>query len=115
MGAARYVQIITGMPVADPTGGFKCFRRATLEAIDLANGQLLAGMLEQDAAKLLQRPWKSADDLARWVYQAGLSRPPTAAELALARETLGATPPTPQRVQDFLWALTMLPEFQLVR
>ncbi|HAM73628.1 MAG TPA: hypothetical protein DCM86_18500 [Verrucomicrobiales bacterium] len=87
----------------------------TLEAIDLANGQLLAGMLEQDAAKLLQRPWKSADDLARWVYQAGLSRPPTAAELALARETLGATPPTPQRVQDFLWALTMLPEFQLVR
>ncbi|HAM70164.1 MAG TPA: dolichyl-phosphate beta-D-mannosyltransferase [Verrucomicrobiales bacterium] len=35
MGAARYVQIITGMPVADPTGGFKCFRRATLEAIDL--------------------------------------------------------------------------------
>lgn len=33
--AAKYVQIITGMPFTDPTGGFKCFRRATLQTIDL--------------------------------------------------------------------------------
>jgi dolichol-phosphate mannosyltransferase len=33
--AATYVRIITGMPVFDPTGGFKCFRRQALEAIDL--------------------------------------------------------------------------------
>jgi len=31
--AAQYVRVITGMPVTDPTGGFKCFRRATLQAI----------------------------------------------------------------------------------
>ncbi len=30
-----YTQIITGIPVRDATGGFKCFRRAVLEAIDL--------------------------------------------------------------------------------
>ena len=40
--AARYVKTITGMPFTDPTGGFKCFRRRALEAIDLdrvrANG-----------------------------------------------------------------------------
>ena len=35
MGAALYVRIITGMPFADPTGGYKCFRRRTLESIDL--------------------------------------------------------------------------------
>jgi len=35
--AAKYVQIITGMPFTDPTGGFKCFRRATLQALDLEN------------------------------------------------------------------------------
>ena len=34
-GAAEYVKLITGMPVHDPTGGFKCFRRAVLQAIDL--------------------------------------------------------------------------------
>jgi dolichol-phosphate mannosyltransferase len=34
-GASYYVRIITGLPVNDPTGGFKCFRRRVLEAIDL--------------------------------------------------------------------------------
>jgi dolichol-phosphate mannosyltransferase len=34
-GAARYVRIITGMQVSDPTGGYKCFRRRALEALDL--------------------------------------------------------------------------------
>jgi dolichol-phosphate mannosyltransferase len=33
--AALYVRVITGLPVTDPTGGFKCFRRAVLEAVDL--------------------------------------------------------------------------------
>jgi len=35
MGAAKYVQWVTGMPISDPTGGFKCFRRRTLQSIDL--------------------------------------------------------------------------------
>ena len=35
MTAARYVQIITGMPVTDPTGGYKCFRRRALQSLDL--------------------------------------------------------------------------------
>ena len=34
-GASAYVRLITGLPVWDPTGGFKCFRRRVLEAIDL--------------------------------------------------------------------------------
>ncbi len=34
-GAAQYVKLVTGMPVHDPTGGFKCFRREVLQAIDL--------------------------------------------------------------------------------
>jgi dolichol-phosphate mannosyltransferase len=33
--AARYVRVITGMPFSDPTGGYKCFRRHALAAIDL--------------------------------------------------------------------------------
>jgi dolichol-phosphate mannosyltransferase len=34
-GANVYSRIITGMPLKDATGGFKCFRRQVLEAIDL--------------------------------------------------------------------------------
>ena len=33
--AAKYVQTVTGMPFSDPTGGYKCFRRRALEAINL--------------------------------------------------------------------------------
>ena len=34
-GGCLYAQVILGMRVRDLTGGFKCFRRETLEAIDL--------------------------------------------------------------------------------
>jgi Glycosyltransferases involved in cell wall biogenesis len=33
--ANRYSEIVTGLPVRDATGGFKCFRRVVLEAIEL--------------------------------------------------------------------------------
>ncbi len=33
--ASKYVRLITGLPVKDPTGGFKCFHRRVLEAINL--------------------------------------------------------------------------------
>lgn len=33
--AAIFVWIVTGMPYTDPTGGYKCFRRKALQALDL--------------------------------------------------------------------------------
>ncbi|RJP74069.1 MAG: polyprenol monophosphomannose synthase [Candidatus Zixiibacteriota bacterium] len=33
--ASIYTRTITGLPVKDPTGGFKCFRRQVLETLDL--------------------------------------------------------------------------------
>jgi dolichol-phosphate mannosyltransferase len=33
--AGIYVKVITGMPFSDPTGGYKCFRRRALEAVNL--------------------------------------------------------------------------------
>ncbi len=34
-GASAYVRLLTGLPIWDPTGGFKCFRKRVLEAINL--------------------------------------------------------------------------------
>ena len=34
-GANLYARVITGLPLTDSTGGFKCFRRQVLEAIPL--------------------------------------------------------------------------------
>lgn len=35
-GANFYTRIVTGMPIKDATGGFKCFRASTLRKIDLS-------------------------------------------------------------------------------
>ncbi len=86
----------------------------TLEAIDLNNGQILATRLEQGASRVLAKQWASSDALTQWLYQFALARVPSSAELALAREVL-SDKPTNQGVQDLLWAVLMLPEFQLVR
>lgn len=37
VGASYYVHAVTGLPIHDPTGGFKCWRRQTLEAIKIQN------------------------------------------------------------------------------
>ncbi len=33
--ASLYIRTITGIPIADPTGGYRCYKREALEAIDL--------------------------------------------------------------------------------
>jgi dolichol-phosphate mannosyltransferase len=35
-GGSLYAQVLLGIPVSDLTGGFKCFRRAVLEGLDLS-------------------------------------------------------------------------------
>ncbi len=35
IGANQYARVVTGLPLADSTGGFKCFRRQVLESIAL--------------------------------------------------------------------------------
>ena len=35
IGAGHYVRWITGLPISDPTGGFKCFRRRALASLNL--------------------------------------------------------------------------------
>jgi dolichol-phosphate mannosyltransferase len=35
MGAGMYVRMVTGLPISDPTGGFKCFRRPALASLNL--------------------------------------------------------------------------------
>src|SRR6266404_4576542 len=32
--AGKYVALVTGMPFSDPTGGYKCFRRRALQALN---------------------------------------------------------------------------------
>ncbi|MFO0825331.1 MAG: PSD1 and planctomycete cytochrome C domain-containing protein [Gemmataceae bacterium] len=87
----------------------------TLQALDLANGQTLTNTLARGAANILKsNPKATRDELATLVFVRGLSRKPTPDELAAAKSLLGEKPTT-ESVADLLWAVIMLPEFQLVR
>jgi hypothetical protein len=87
----------------------------TLQALDLANGQILTATLDRGAANILKaNPKATPDELADWVFVRALSRKPTEGERAAARALLGEKPSS-SSVADLLWAVVMLPEFQLVR
>ncbi len=94
---------------------------STLEALDLSNGEILAGLVEQGAERLLQDSAEgdcrsavpTAEEIARRVYLQALSREPGEAELEIAVGLMGEQP-TAAGVSDFLWVVFMLPEFQLI-
>lgn len=88
---------------------------STLQALDLANGQILTATLDRGAANVLKaNPKATPDELVEWVFIRALSRKPTEGERAAAKALLGEKP-TVNSVADLLWAVVMLPEFQLVR
>lgn len=87
----------------------------TLEAVEMSNGQPLAELLQQAAAKLLKdHPDWSSEALCRYLFESAVSRPPTDAELLELGVLVGKTPTAPG-VEDVLWCIVMLPEFQVVR
>jgi hypothetical protein len=87
----------------------------TLQALDLSNSPLLTKTLQQGATKLQTRLSES-DRVAfvNWIYESALSRLPTDNERRIASQILGS-PPTAQGIEDLLWVVTMLPEFQIIR
>jgi hypothetical protein len=86
----------------------------TLEAMDLNNGSILAGILSKGAQNIMSKHGADAAALIDDVYLQALSRMPTTAEKETALQVIGATP-QPATIEDFLWSVFMLPEFQLIR
>jgi hypothetical protein len=103
-----------GRPNRDQIVSVRPTEMTTLEAIDLSIGETLDGYLQQGAARLAVRPWDNPEALLRWLFQHALTREPSAEELALLGADL-STPLDSAAVADILWALIMLPEFQINR
>ncbi|GAA4427935.1 DUF1549 domain-containing protein [Bremerella cremea] len=102
-----------GRPNRDQVVSVRPLELTTLEAIDLSNGETLASMLHQGAEHLQQQSWQSPEAMVTWLYQFTLSRNPTEAELTTLSQSLGDEMST-EAIEDVLWAVFMLPEFQLV-
>ena len=108
---ANFLMRTLGRPNRDQIVTERPNELSTLEAIDLANGSTLADTISQGAKRLLET---AKSDFITPLYRHALSRDPTKAELATAKEIIGEKP-TQQGLEDLLWAVCMLPEFQVVR
>lgn len=86
----------------------------TLEAIDLANGQLLTDLLAQGARTLAAKHGTDSRQFCSWLFRHALSREPSQAETAALAPMLDGNLDD-QKAADLLWAVVMLPDFQLVR
>jgi hypothetical protein len=85
----------------------------TLQALELTNGQTLHDLVEHGARQWLNESPNEPAALVVGIYRTALGRAPTKRESAIAAELLGS-PVTPAGLEDFLWTITMLPEFQLI-
>ena len=89
---------------------------STLQAIDLANGSILSGLLQRGGAALdCEFTGKNTDELVSSLFLRTLSRNPTADEAAVLAEIVEAREKRSEGIEDLLWAVLMLPEFQLVQ
>ena len=85
----------------------------TLEAIDLANGEQLSGLLKKGALKLAESG-EGSEVLVDALFMQALGRRPSVREKTGLVGVIGAKP-SAQAIEDLLWMILLLPEFQFVR
>jgi hypothetical protein len=87
----------------------------TLQALDLSNGPEMSERIGAGAARLLQLHQEStAKEVVNRLFLRAVCRLPSSEEAPVAEQLLG-TPITQEGLEDVLWAICMLPEFQLIR
>lgn len=83
-----------------------------LQALELTNGIKFNGVLESGAKKWKEK-YQTNEEIVNHLYQMSLSRDPEKSEMKTAIDILGALP-TEENIQDLMWAILLLPEFQLI-
>ena len=109
-----------GRPNRDQIVSMRPTELTTLEAMDLSNGQTLADWLQRGALQWNSRMGtapgqiQSSEDLIDTIYLHALSRHPRTEELQTVLEMIGPTLELTE-LEDTLWSVVMLPEFQYIR
>jgi hypothetical protein len=103
-----------GRPSREQVNTVRPTAATTLQMLELTNGSTLAERLHNGAQKLAAHENLSAEELVNLVYARAFGRAPTTGELAIAKQTIGEEAKS-EGIEDLLWAVMMLPEYQLIR
>ena len=101
-----------GRPNREQVTTERPFVATTLQALALTNGEVLSKLIK-DGATALAGEGGGQKRLANLVFRAALGRSPNQAESAMLAE-LSHGDNAAESIEDVLWAVTMLPEFQLI-
>ena len=104
LGRPNRDQIVTSRP-ADLT---------TLEAIELANNEAFAKLLSGGASQLATKHNNAAEAIVDDLFMTALSRPPTKKEQQILIAEFNQQQPVTS-VEDWIWAVCVMPEFMMVR
>jgi len=101
-----------GRPNRETVSTSRISQASLLQALELTNGSLF-----NDAVKKGALSWKKkypdTGKMINEIYRNTLGRLPSENEKAVAMKALGNTPHE-DAIQDFIWAITLHPEFQLI-
>lgn len=111
--AADPLMVALGRPNREQVTTTRQSAATTLQGLELTNGETLNKVLKRGAEKLLAESKSSTDELVSEVFVKSLGRAPSGEERKLASELLGS-PAQREGVEDLLWSIAMLPEFQLI-
>ena len=111
--AADPLMVALGRPNREQVMTSRQSAATTLQGLELTNGETLNKVLQRGAENLLATHKKSAGELVTDIFVKSLGRKPTQNELKMATELVGS-PARQEGVEDLLWSVAMLPEFQLI-
>lgn len=101
-----------GRPTRETVTTSRNSQASLLQALELTNGATFNQTLERGAEQWKQR-YPTADTLVKALYLKAFGRPPVSKELFVAKEMLG-NKPNKENIQDLVWAVMLVPEFQLI-
>ncbi|MFN7625939.1 MAG: DUF1553 domain-containing protein, partial [Pirellula sp.] len=116
---ADFLMRSLGRPNRDQIVSMRPTELTTLEAMDLSNGQTLAEWLQRGASRWHQQlpnegNSTSSQELVDKLFLFALSRYPSPEERTTISSMIGPTLEVPE-LEDILWSVIMLPEFQYIR
>jgi len=102
-----------GRPHRDQVVTSRPAELTTLQAIDLANGQILADYLSK-GAQALEGQKKPTGERIDWLFRHALARLPSPTEKTILAQVASESAGN-QEMEDLLWMVFMHPEFQIIR
>lgn len=101
-----------GRPNRETVSTSRTSQANLLQALELTNGNKFTQTLKSGAKEWIVK-YPTTDTLVTELYKRALGRNPVPKELVAARKILGPKP-SEEGIQDLVWALALVPEFQLI-